>query len=129
MSRAEGASFGGTIAVRRGLSAAEEFSVLCHEAAHELLHRADQGTENSKTVRQTEAEAVAFVVCQAIGLDTNSASADYLSLYGGNKEVLAKSLGRIQRTAARIIEGLQREIGPDTSAPVSVQEGTILLVA
>ena len=49
------------------------------------------------------------MVCQAIGLDTNSASADYLSLYGGNKEVLAKSLGRIQRTAARIIEGLTAE--------------------
>lgn len=37
------------------------------------------------------------------------ASADYLNLYGGNKEVLAKSLGRIQRTAARIIEGLTAE--------------------
>lgn len=106
MSRAEGASFGGTIAVRRGLSAAAEFSVLCHEAAHEMLHRADETSDFSKTIRETEAEAVAFVVCQAIGLDTNRASADYLSLYGGNKETLAKSLGRIQRAAARIIEGL-----------------------
>jgi antirestriction protein ArdC len=115
MSRAEGASFGGTIAVRPGLSPAEEFSVLCHEAAHELLHRAQQGEENSKTMRETEAEAVAFVVCQAVGLDTNSASADYLSLYGGNKETLAKSFGRIQRTAAGIIEGLTAEERPATT--------------
>ena len=129
MSRAEGASFGGAVAVRPGLAAAAEFSVLCHETAHELLHRAEQGAENSKTVRETEAEAVAFVVCQAIGLETNSASADYLSLYGGNKEMLAKSLGRIQRTAARIIEGLQREVGPDTPAPVPVPEGTVQLAA
>ena len=69
------------------------------------------------------------MVCQAIGLDTNSASADYLSLYGGNKEVLAKSLGRIQRTAARIIEGLQGEARADTAASVSVPEGTLQLAA
>lgn len=129
MSRVEGASFGGAIAVRRGLSAAEEFSVLCHETAHEMLHRADETPNSSKTVRETEAEAVAFVVCQAVGLDTNSASADYLSLYAGNKNVLAKSLGRIQRTAARIIEGLQHEVGPDTTASVSVPEGTVQLAA
>ncbi|MDM8005428.1 MAG: ArdC-like ssDNA-binding domain-containing protein [Phycisphaerae bacterium] len=106
MSRAEGASFGGAVAVRPGLAAAEEFSVLCHEAAHEWMHREDRGKDSSKTVRETEAEAVAFVVCQAVGLDTNTASSDYIGLYSGNKEVLAKSLGRIRRTAARIIEGL-----------------------
>jgi len=109
MSPAEGASFGGTIAVRRGMSAAEEFSVLCHELSHEILHKSEQDEQTSKTVRETEAEAVAFVVCQVIGLDTNSASSDYLSLYQGDKEVLAKSLGRIQRTVARIIEGVTAE--------------------
>ena len=69
-------------------------------------------SKDSKTVRETEAEAVAFVVCQAIGLDTNTASSDYLSLYQGDKEVLAKSLGRIQRTAARIIEGVMVKAEP-----------------
>ena len=112
MSPVEGASFGGTIAVRRGLSAAEEFSVFCHEVAHEMLHKTDRGQEDSKTVRETEAEAVAFVVCQAIGLNTNTASSDYLSLYQGDKETLAKSLGRIQRTAARVIEGVMAEREP-----------------
>ena len=112
MSPAEGASFGGTIAIRRGLSAAEEFSVSCHEVAHEMLHKTDRSQEDSKTVRETEAEAVAFVVCQAIGLNTNTASSDYLSLYQGDKETLAKSLGRIQRTAARVIEGVMAEREP-----------------
>ena len=34
-----------------------------------------------KKIRETEAEAVAFVVCSGIGLDTNSASSDYIQLY------------------------------------------------
>ncbi len=59
-----------------------------------------------KKIRETEAEAVAFVVCQGIGLDTNSASSDYIQLYNGDKETLVKSLERIQRTAAEILDAV-----------------------
>ena len=56
-----------------------------------------------KKVRETEAEAVAFVVCNGIGLDTNSASSDYIQLYNGDKKTLMQSLERIQRTAAEML--------------------------
>lgn len=59
-----------------------------------------------KKVRETESEAVAFVVCHGIGLETNSASSDYIKLYNGDKETLMESLGRIQRTAAEILEAV-----------------------
>jgi len=45
---------------------AEEFSTLVHEMAHEMLHRSERRTLTTKQVRETEAEAVAFVVCQSI---------------------------------------------------------------
>lgn len=61
-----------------GLSSAEEFSTLSHEFAHEMLHRGENGKRPAKTIRDTEAEAVAFVVCQAFGLDTNTAASDYI---------------------------------------------------
>jgi len=57
-----------------------------------------------KVVKETEAEAVAFVVTQAIGLETSTAASDYIQLYAGNKETLAESLDRIQKTAAVILE-------------------------
>jgi hypothetical protein len=50
------------------------------EIGHELLHRGERRTLTTKQVRETEAEAVAFVVCQAIGLETGSSSADYIQL-------------------------------------------------
>jgi len=124
LSPVEGASLGGTIAVRRGLSVAEEFSVLVHEVAHELMHREDRETENSKTIRETEAEAVAFVVCQAVGLDTGTASSDYLSLYQGDQETLTSSLGRIQRIAARIIDGVMAE-----KKPAATMAGEVAVLA
>jgi hypothetical protein len=59
-----------------------------------------------KKVRETEAEAVAFVVCHGIGLDTNTAGSDYIQLYNGDKKTLMQSLERIQRTAAEILEAV-----------------------
>jgi hypothetical protein len=67
-----GMSYGG-----RGQSKAEEFSTLVHELAHEMLHKAERRTATTKVVRETEAEAVAFVIAKAVGLKTGSASADY----------------------------------------------------
>jgi hypothetical protein len=57
------------------MQAAEEFSTLVHEIGDEILHRGERRTLTTKRVRETEAEAVAFVVCQAIG-ETGSAFSD-----------------------------------------------------
>ncbi len=97
-----GYSTGGRIIIRTGLSPAEDFSVRVHELAHELLHQ-NKGENLSKQQKETEAEAVAFVVCYAIGLDTNSAFQDYIQMYKGDKELLLKSFERIQKTAGKIL--------------------------
>ena len=101
-----GMSSGGRIRLVPGLSPAEEFSVLAHELAHEMLHHPTEGTPLPKTVRETQAEAVAFVVSRGIGLETNNAAADYIALYNGDKKTLAESLAVIQATSARILDEL-----------------------
>jgi antirestriction protein ArdC len=106
---AEGISAGGLIRLKNGLCYAEEFSVLAHELAHEMLHTDSDDTPKDKKVRETEAEAVAFVVCNGIGLDTNSASSDYIQLYNGDKETLLQSLDRIKRTASKILAAIMAE--------------------
>jgi hypothetical protein len=45
-----------------------------------MLHRGDRRSLTTKKVRETEAEAVAFAVCQAVGLQTGTSSADYVTL-------------------------------------------------
>lgn len=104
---AKGVSLKGRIVLLPGQSPAEEFSVLVHETAHELLHSGKRRKETSQTVRETEAEAVAFVVCQAAELNTYSASADYIQLYNGDSETLQQSLEHIQKTATQIIGAIQ----------------------
>jgi hypothetical protein len=115
----QGWSEGGRVVIRRELAPAEEFSVLVHEVAHELLHRGDRVPGN-KAMRETEAEAVAFVVCDAIGLDTGTAASDYIQLWNGNRDMLLASLDRIHRTAGAILGdlGLVEEAGEPLSVAV-----------
>jgi hypothetical protein len=106
---ADGVSLGGQIRLRPGLPAAEEFSVLTHELAHELLHRGSDRTALPELVRETQAEAVAFVVSRGIGLETGSAAADYIALYNGNAKTLTESLGAIQEVSSQILKDLLPE--------------------
>ncbi len=103
---AQGVSRGGSITIRPGLSPAEDFSVLVHECAHEFLHSKDRRKETTKIQRETEAEAVAFVVSKAVGLDCGSHASDYIQLYQGDAKVLSSSLELIQKTAADILGAL-----------------------
>ncbi len=108
---AKGLSHGGKITLLAGQSPAEEFATLSHECAHELLHRGDRRTLTTKQVRELEAEAVAFVVCQSIGLQTGTASADYIQLWHGDSALLRESLEAVQQTAAVILGGIAPEVG------------------
>ena len=60
ISSALGVSYGGKILLAYGHSEAETLATLMHESAHEFMHKADRRTETTKTIRETEAEAVAF---------------------------------------------------------------------
>ena len=106
---AKGLSHGGKITLLLGMQPAEEFSTLVHEIAHEMLHRGDRRTLTTKQVRETEAEAVAFVVCQAVGLETGSASQDYIQVWHGDANLLRESLEAVQQSAAVILGGIAPE--------------------
>ena len=112
----QGSSRGGTITLKAGLPRAEAFSTLVHEVAHEMLHANRKDRPESKTVRETEAEAVAFIVCHALGLDINTASSDYIQLYQGDKDTLMTCLERIRTTASSILAAFQSPEHAPTSS-------------
>ncbi|MFZ0395089.1 MAG: DUF1738 domain-containing protein, partial [Terracidiphilus sp.] len=117
-----GVSYGGKIALLPGQSKAEEFVTLVHEVAHELLHKSDRRTMTTATVRETEAEAVAFIVGQAIGLEMGRASSDYIQMYAGNAALLAESLEVVQRASAVILGAIHAESSGSQDAASDVQE-------
>jgi antirestriction protein ArdC len=119
LSTASGYSQGGKIVLKAGMPPGEEYSVLAHELAHEILHQGENAPQE-RDVQETEAEAVAFAVCQGIGLDTNTAASDYI--HRGDKETLLESLERIRQAAHEILEAVLP--GPDQEAGSRKNAGT-----
>jgi antirestriction protein ArdC len=102
-----GLCYGNRIVLLPGQSPAEEFTTLIHELGHSLLGHTARRTITTKTVRETEAEAIAFVVGTTIGLNTGNAAASYIQLYAGNAALLTESLEVIQKTSAVILSALE----------------------
>ena len=89
------------------MTQAEEFAVLCHEFGHALLHQGARRKETTKTVRETEAEAVSFIVATACGLDCGTVASDYIQMYDGNTDTLLESLQHVQGAASKILAALE----------------------
>jgi hypothetical protein len=126
-----GMSYGGKIVILPGQAEAEEFSTLVHEAAHELIHKSNRRTATTTTVRETEAEAIAFVIGTTIGLDNGRSSASYIQLYHGNATLLTESLEVVKQTSALILSAIENPaVSPEQTAaqpdsqPSTTQDAT-----
>ena len=100
----QGASVGGTILV----SPSAGTKTLLHEIAHELMHQ-DDNHSNEKTIRELEAESVAYVVGKHFGLE-GLASPNYVALHGADAEMILAHLERIRNIASEIIQTLDAEL-------------------
>jgi hypothetical protein len=88
----------GVVVITEG-SRASQFMVAAHEVAHALLHGSEDHHETSK--KELEAQSVAFVVCTALGLDTNAFSMTYISTWCGSHKS-KETIKEIQMSGSRI---------------------------
>jgi hypothetical protein len=77
-----------------------EFSTLAHETTHVLLHfPADGSARPDLVTRETEAEAVSYLLCAQLGIKGTEDSVEYIQSYRGTTDTLDGSLERIRITA------------------------------
>jgi antirestriction protein ArdC len=97
-----------TVTLREGLDPAQEAKTLTHELAHVLLHEPVPGeARHHRGTGEVEAESVAYVVAQSLGMDTADYSLPYVAHWakGDVKEV--RSTGqRVIATAHAILDGM-----------------------
>ena len=116
-----GRSLGGQVTISAKLEPASRFQTLAHELAHELMHssKAKLAERPSKSIRELEAEAIAYVVCVVNGVECRDASCDYIQMYDGNETLLAASLERIRGTAVEILDFMDSERNSSISSEVN----------
>jgi hypothetical protein len=99
----QGISKGGAIV----LSPDAGVKTLVHEIVHEILHHDNDRPENP-TIRELEAESIAYVVSKHFGLDGLS-SPNYNALHGATSEMIMQHLECIRSTAAKIITAIEED--------------------
>jgi antirestriction protein ArdC len=82
--------------------AALPHKTLFHEVAHILLDHA-KDERIARPLREVEAEGVALLCCEALGLDGTAYARGYLQHWLGNNELTSDTSERIIKTAHRII--------------------------
>jgi hypothetical protein len=101
-------SYRGVIRLQPGMKATEALPALLHEIASQILYGIQRRTFVTRALHQQESKAVAFVVCEALGLDAKTAFAD-CQLYYGDSRLLAESLEVVHRAAAKILGAFSPE--------------------
>lgn len=98
------------IVVKDSLSESQQIKTLIHEIAHAHLHA--KGAEEEKAdqyTREVQAESVAYVVCQYLGLDSSDYSFGYIAGWSKSQELdeLKKSIDAIAKTSNKIISDIE----------------------
>lgn len=94
----------------------QRFKTLAHEVAHWKLHSDEAGEALSRTSKETEAEAAAFLALAHFGFKADEYSFAYIADWTrGNIQTLEKSLARIKKGAEFIIEAIESRL-PKTEA-------------
>ena len=89
-------------------NAAQPFKTLFHELAHVALGHCDEGdlsdTETTpRNTREVEAEAVALLCCESLGLPGAEYSRGYIQSWGQGQAIIERSAQRIFHAADQIL--------------------------
>lgn len=103
------------IVIQSGMSDSQTLKTAFHETAHKLLHDPKNKlitVKSSRNEKEVQAESVAFMVSERLGLDTSEYSFPYIASWSNGKplEQLKYALKEIQSAAKQIWEEIKLEL-------------------
>ncbi|MGE0304592.1 MAG: ImmA/IrrE family metallo-endopeptidase [Acidimicrobiia bacterium] len=103
------------VIVRDDLPPAQALKTELHELGHVLMHSSfpcEPGQGRDRI--EVEAESVAYVVCDLLGVDAGEYSIPYVASWaGGQADKVQETAQAVLATARKIVAGLEAELGVD----------------
>ena len=98
----------GIIRVKPDMADEQTIKTMLHELAHSRLHNKSTIPPKPREMEEFEAESIAFIVSNYLGIDTSSYSFSYLAgwSYGKTQELLDSTLETVVTEADKIIKEL-----------------------
>ena len=92
------------IVIQENLSQAQTIKTTIHEIGHMFSHK---DVKVMRSIKETEAESIAYVVSNYLGLDTSNYSIGYVAGWSGNEDfILKESVARVSKTSKLILDKL-----------------------
>lgn len=122
------------IVICEGLSQEQTVKTAIHEIAHGMMHTPQADETRDKRAQEIQAESVAYIVCQRLGVDSSEYSFGYVAGWAADKDLkaLEGSLDAIRNGAKQIICTLepemerQRELIQNREASYQLENGSLL---
>lgn len=97
-----------TVHVKNTMPEAMQVKTLVHEIAHSLMHKGDGTTD--RNIKEMQAESVAYIVSNYLGIDTSDYSFNYVAGWSGatDTKALRNEMAKITDTAKTIIAQLEK---------------------
>ena len=91
---------GKEITIEKSLGECDKFMVLVHELSHVLNHYGENRRELSKEQKELEAESIAYIIGQRMGIDTQ-VNVNYMAIYKKDYDLMS-SIGAIVKSTGII---------------------------
>ena len=101
------------VVVEQSLGGRQADKTLCHELGHVLLHDASR-IATDRDLAEIEAESVAYIVCNALGVETASYSLPYVANWArGDVDKVRATAERVVRTAQAVLAAMEPRAAHD----------------
>ena len=118
--RARGATWNGQtsftsrdVGVHEDLEPPQRLKTLFHEWAHVTMRHESRVAESGRHIAEVEAESVAYLMCDRVGVDSQQYTVPYVSGWAGSVDVVKSTAERVLGATSKLIDRLEKRLDVD----------------
>jgi len=118
--RARGAMWNGQtsfasreVRIHDDLEPPQRLKTLLHEWAHATMGHETRMSESGRHIAEVEAESVAYLLCDRVGVDSQQYTVPYVSGWAGSVDVVKATAERVLGATSKLIDRLENRLAID----------------